>query len=86
MFLLHQDVRRYVHAQIQSINWGGGGCTFIYSGLARLIPLKSTLFRRAEPENMNIHPPPPPPTINALDPSIKVGDNKSFIVNRIVCK
>ena len=36
-----------------SVNWGGGGCIFMYSRSARRIS-----FRRTEREYMNIHPPP----------------------------
>ena len=39
----------------------GGGCIFIYSGSARLVPFEMKLIlkevSRAEPEYMNIHPP-----------------------------
>ena len=48
---------------------GGGGCTFIYSGYARLISFEINFITketsRAEPEYMNIHPP-----ISVLAPAL----------------
>ena len=60
----------------QSVNWGGGGFIFIYSGSARLVSFEIKLISkeasREEPEYMNIHPPPPPP-ISVLATALTTG-------------
>ena len=46
-----------IHGRSWSINWGGGGCIFIYSRSADEFLLKLTVMTT---KYMNMHPPPSP--------------------------
>ena len=60
--LLYLVVQAEDQGRRQSVNWGGGGCIFIYSSSAWLVSFEIKLISkevsRAKLEYMNIHPPP----------------------------